>query len=71
MAEDRRMRRWRRGTRGTSRGRRVQGCTMRGWGDGSALGSTSSHQLRSSHLVRPPVAPRDDDRVVIVSWGDG
>jgi hypothetical protein len=69
------MRRWRRGTRrgrrGTSRGRRVQGCTMRGWGDGFALGSTSSHQLRSSHLVRPPVVLHDDDRVVIVPCGDG
>jgi hypothetical protein len=44
---------------------------MRGGGDGSALGSASSHQLMSSHLVRPPVVPRDDNRVVIVPCGDG
>jgi hypothetical protein len=42
--------------RGSMRGRRgttmVWGCTMRGWGggDGSALGSASSHRFRTSHL---------------------
>jgi hypothetical protein len=42
--------------RGSMRGRRgtttVRGCTMRGWGggDGSALGSASSHRFRTSHL---------------------
>jgi hypothetical protein len=51
--------------------RRVQSCTMRGGGDRSASGSTSSHRLRSSHLVHPPVAPHDDNRVVIVPCGDG
>jgi hypothetical protein len=43
----------------------------KGWGDGSALGSASSHRLRSSHLILPPVAPHDDNRVVIVPYGDG
>jgi hypothetical protein len=39
-------------------------------GDGSALGSTSSCRYRTSHLVRPPVAPHEDNRVVIVPSGD-
>jgi hypothetical protein len=47
------------------------GCTTRGWGDGSASGPTSSRQVRTSHLVRPPVAPREENRVVIVPSGDG
>jgi hypothetical protein len=51
--------------------RRVQRYTTRGGGDGSASGSASSHRLRSSHLVLPPVAPHDDNRVVIVPYGDG
>jgi hypothetical protein len=75
MAEDRtpsrrRMRRRRgtmRGRRGT---RRVRGCTTRGWGDGSTSGSASSHRFRSSKLVRPPIAPHDDNRVVIIPCGD-
>jgi hypothetical protein len=37
-----------------------------GRGDGSALGSASSCQYRTSHLVRPPVVPHEDNRVVIV-----
>jgi hypothetical protein len=40
-------------------------------GDRSASGFTSSHQLRSSHLVCPPIAPHDDNRVVIVLCDDG
>jgi hypothetical protein len=39
-------------------------------GDGSASGSTSSCRFRSSHLIHPPVAPCDDNRVLIVSSGD-
>jgi hypothetical protein len=39
-------------------------------GNGSALGSASSHRLRSSHLVHLPVAPHDDNMVVIVPCGD-
>jgi hypothetical protein len=42
----------------------------RGGGDGSASVSTSSHQYRTNHLVRPPVAPHEDNRVVIVPSGD-
>jgi hypothetical protein len=40
-------------------------------GDKSASGFASSHQLRSSHLVCPPIAPHDDNRVVIVLCDDG
>jgi hypothetical protein len=50
--------------------RRVWGCTTREWGDMSTLGSASSHRLRSSHLICPPVAPHDDNMVVIVPCGD-
>jgi hypothetical protein len=39
-------------------------------GDGSALGSASSRRYRTSHLVHPPVAPHEDNRVVIVPSGD-
>jgi hypothetical protein len=47
--------------------RRRPGTTrMRWWGDRSASGSASSHRCRTSHLVRPPVAPHEDNRVVIV-----
>jgi hypothetical protein len=42
-----------------------------GWGDGSALGSVSSHQFRRSHLIYTLVAPCDDNRVVIVLSNDG
>jgi hypothetical protein len=55
----------RRRTRGT---RRVQGWTTRGGGDRFASGSTSTHRFRRSHLIRPPVPPRDDNRVVIVPY---
>jgi hypothetical protein len=40
-------------------------------GDRSASGFTSSHQLRSGHLICPPIAPHDDNRVVIVLCDDG
>jgi hypothetical protein len=53
----------RRGRRGR---RRVRGCTIRGGGDGSTLGSASSDRFRSSHFVRSPVAPRDYNRFVII-----
>jgi hypothetical protein len=49
----------------------VWGNTMRGGGDGSASGSTSTCQFRSSHLVHPPLAPHGDNRVVIIPCGDG
>jgi hypothetical protein len=65
---DSRRRRRRRGTR------MVRGCTMRGWGggsDGSASGPASSHRVRTSHLVHPPVVPREGNRVVIVPSDDG
>jgi hypothetical protein len=39
-------------------------------GDGLAAGSASTHRFRRSHLVRPPIAPRDDNKVVIVPCGD-
>jgi hypothetical protein len=42
-----------------------------GGGDGSTLGFASSHQFSSSHLVRPPVVPRDGNRVVIIPSSDG
>jgi hypothetical protein len=71
MVDDKTPKRRRRGTRRGRRGmKRVRGCTTRGGGDGPASGSASSHRLRSSHLVHPPVAPRDDNRVVIVPCGD-
>jgi hypothetical protein len=69
--EDRRtLRRRRRTMRGRGM-RRVRGWTMRGWGDESASRSTSTHQFRSSHLVRPPIAPHGDNRLVIIPCGDG
>jgi hypothetical protein len=43
---------------------------MRWRGDISTLGSASSRRYRTSHLIRPPVAPHDDNRVVIVPSGD-
>jgi hypothetical protein len=49
----------------------VRGLRQEGGGDGSALGSASSHRFRSSHLIHPPVAPRDDNRVVIIPSRDG
>jgi hypothetical protein len=51
--------------------RMLRDWTTRGWGDGFASESASSHRFRSSHLVRPPVVPRDDNRVVIGPCGDG
>jgi anti-sigma factor RsiW len=70
------MRVTRRGRRGMRWGRRgmrtVRGCMMRGWGgDGSTSGSASSRRVRTSHLVRPPVAPREENMVVIINSGDG
>jgi hypothetical protein len=41
-----------------------------GGGDGSASGSASSHRYRTSHLVRPPIAPHEDNRVIIIPSGD-
>jgi hypothetical protein len=41
-----------------------------GGGDRSALGSASSHRYMTSHLVRPPVVPHEDNSVVIVPSGD-
>jgi hypothetical protein len=40
-------------------------------GDGCASGSASSRQVRTSHLVRPPEATCEDNRVVIIPSGDG
>jgi hypothetical protein len=40
-------------------------------GDGSASGSSSSCRVRTSHLVRPPVVSREENRVVIVPSDDG
>jgi hypothetical protein len=39
-------------------------------GDRYASGSASSRGYRTSHLVRPPVAPHEDNGVVIVPSGD-
>jgi hypothetical protein len=39
-------------------------------GDRSASGSASSCQYRTSHLICPPVAPHEDNRVVIVPSSD-
>jgi hypothetical protein len=50
--------------------RRVRGCTTRGGGDGAASGSASSHRFESSHLIHPPIAPHDNNRVIIVPCGD-
>jgi hypothetical protein len=38
--------------------------------DRSALGSASSCRYKTSHLVRPPVAPHEDNRVVNVPYDD-
>jgi hypothetical protein len=38
----------------------VRGYMTRGGGDKLSLGSSSSRRFRSSHLVHPPIAPRDD-----------
>jgi hypothetical protein len=50
--------------------RMVWGWTMRGGGDGLASGSALTHRFRRRHLDRPPIAPRDDNKVVIVPCGD-
>jgi hypothetical protein len=42
-----------------------------GGGDGSTSGPASSRRVRTSHLVRPPVAHREENRVVIVPSCDG
>jgi hypothetical protein len=42
-----------------------------GGGDGSASGPASSCRVRTSHLIHPPVAPREENGVVIVPSGDG
>jgi hypothetical protein len=42
-----------------------------GGGDGSTSRPASSCRVRTSHLVRPPVAPHEENMVVIVSFGDG
>jgi hypothetical protein len=59
----------RRRRRGTAKGR-LGTMRMRWWGDGSASGSASSRQYKTSHLVRPPVVPHEDNRVVIIPSGD-
>jgi hypothetical protein len=51
--------------------RRVRGWMTMGWGDRSASGSASTHRFMSSHLISPPVAPREDNRIAIVPCGDG
>jgi hypothetical protein len=51
--------------------RRVRGMTMKGWGDGSASGSASTRQFRSSHLIHPPIVPHGDNSVVIIPCGNG
>jgi hypothetical protein len=72
LDEDRTLRRrTRRRRRGRSGMRTVWGCMMRGWGDGSTSGPASSRRVRTSHLVRPPVAPHEENMVVIVPSGDG
>jgi hypothetical protein len=61
------------GVRGGGGGAR-RGCRAGrrgGGGDRLILGSASTHRFRSSHLVRPPIAPHDENRVVIVPCGDG
>jgi hypothetical protein len=68
LTEDRTLRRRTRRRRGT---RRVRGWTTRGGGDGSALGSTSTHLFRRIHLIRHPIAPCDDNKVVIIPCCDG
>jgi hypothetical protein len=40
-------------------------------GDGSASGPASSHRVRTSHLVRSPVAHHEENRVVIVPFDGG
>jgi flagellar biosynthesis/type III secretory pathway protein FliH len=40
-------------------------------GDRSALGPASSCRARTSHLVSPPVAPLEENRVVIILSSDG
>jgi hypothetical protein len=43
-----------------------------GEGDGSAVGSASTHCLfKKSHMVAPPIAPQAYNRVVILPCGDG
>jgi hypothetical protein len=73
--EDRTLRRKMRRRRGMRRGRRgtrmVRGCTTRGGSDGSTSGPASSCHVRTSHLVRPLVAPREENRVVIIPSSDG
>jgi hypothetical protein len=39
-------------------------------GDGSTLGSASSRRYGTSHLIRPLVAPHEDNMVVIIPSGD-
>jgi hypothetical protein len=55
--------------RGTTKGR-LGTMRMRWWGDRSTSGSASSRRYRTRHLVRPPIAPHEDNRVVIVPSGD-
>jgi hypothetical protein len=39
--------------------------------DRSGSGPVSSRRVRTSHLVHPPIAPREENRVVIVPSSDG
>jgi hypothetical protein len=48
-----------------------QSCMMRGWDDGSASGPACSHRVMTSHLVCPPVAPHEENRVAIIPSSDG
>jgi hypothetical protein len=42
-----------------------------GVGDGFASESVSTRRFRSSHLIRPSIAPHGDNMVVIIPCGDG
>jgi hypothetical protein len=60
------------GARGGTGGARGQcGAVRRGCGgDGSASGPASSCRVRTSHLIRPHVAPHEENRVVIIPSDD-
>jgi hypothetical protein len=48
------------------------GLDDKGVGDNRYVsGFASTRQFRSSHLVHPPIAPREDNWFVIVPCGDG
>jgi hypothetical protein len=39
--------------------------------DGSALWSASSCRVRTSHLIHPPIAPHEENRIIIIPSCDG